>query len=229
MVAGATPANPAAGAGEPFPPDRDYRIEPRRNRILNAPAAHAATPADPRYDEWLVVRCQLGERDAFETLIRRWHGPIRGYARRLCGEDELADEIAQDTWLRVLRGIAGLRDGARLRAWLFGIARRALMDRLRGRYAAPPQGEPIDPDSVPADEAAPEHALDHAMDLDRLQRGLDRLPLIEREVLSLFYLQQLSLQDIAQVLELPVGTVKSRLFRARGLLRRQLNPTGADR
>ncbi|MBT2749040.1 MULTISPECIES: RNA polymerase sigma factor [unclassified Lysobacter] len=196
---------------------------------MNAPPAHPATPADPRYDEWLVVRCQLGERDAFETLIRRWHGPIRGYARRLCGDDELADEIAQDTWLRVLRGIAGLHDGARLRAWLFGIARRALMDRLRGRYSAPPRGDETDLDSLPGDEAAPEQALDHAMDLDRLQRGLDRLPLIEREALSLFYLQQLSLQDIAQVLELPVGTVKSRLFRARGLLRLQLNPTGADR
>ncbi|MGO4779268.1 hypothetical protein AB4084_27750, partial [Lysobacter sp. 2RAB21] len=90
--------------------------------------------------------------------------------------------------LFVLRGIAGLRDGACLRAWLFGIARRALMDRLRGRYAAPPQAEQIDPDSVPGEDAAPEQALDHAMDLDRLQRGLDRLPLIEREVLSLFYL-----------------------------------------
>jgi RNA polymerase sigma-70 factor (ECF subfamily) len=73
---------------------------------LNEPLASDPNHLDHRYDEWLVVRCQLGEREAFETLIRRWHGPIRGYARRLCGEDELADEIAQDTWLRVLRGCA---------------------------------------------------------------------------------------------------------------------------
>ena len=192
---------------------------------MNPPPASAPDRHDPLYDEWLVLRCQLGEREAFELLIRRWHGPIRAHARRLCGEDELADEIAQDTWLRVLRAINALRDGQQLRAWLFGIARRALMDRLRSRYAAPRQEGEVDIDGLPSEEAAPEHA----MDLQLMQRGLERLPILEREALSLFYLQQLSLQDIAQVLELPIGTVKSRLFRARRLLRLQLEPTGAIR
>jgi RNA polymerase sigma-70 factor (ECF subfamily) len=120
---------------------------------------------------------------------------------------------------------ARLRDGGRLRAWLFGIARRALMDRLRGRYAVPPREDDVDIDSVPGDDASPEHAVD----LDRLQRGLDRLPPIEREVLSLHYLQGLTLDEIAEVLERPVGTVKSRLHRARGLLRRQFETEGTLR
>ena len=78
-----------------------------------------------REDELLVVRCQLGERPAFDDLIDRWHAPLWKYARRLTGSDDAAQEVAQDVWLRVLRGIHRLRDGARLRAWLFGIARRA--------------------------------------------------------------------------------------------------------
>ncbi|MGO1069866.1 RNA polymerase sigma factor [Lysobacter sp. CA199] len=189
---------------------------------MNQPAA-AADHDDPRYDEWLAVRCQLGEREAFDALVRRWHGPIRGYARRLCGEDELADEIAQDTWLRVLRGMPGLRDAARLRAWLFGIARRAAMDRLRGRYAEPAHEHELD--SISGEDPAPEQT----MDLELLQRGLHRLPAMEREVLSLHYLQGLALDEIAQVLERPLGTVKSRLHRARGRLRHQFDTEGSSR
>lgn len=180
---------------------------------------------DPRYDEWLALGCQLGERAAFQALVARWHGPLRGYARRLCGEDDGADEIVQDTWLRALRGIAALRDPARLRPWLVGIARRAAMDRLRGRYAEPTAEPDLDPDTLALDAAEPERALD----LLRLQTLIDRLPPPERDALSLHYLHALSLEEIAQVIERPLGTVKSRLFRARALLRRQLEPEGEPR
>src|SRR5215207_4493533 len=92
---------------------------------------------NPAHDELLVVRCQLGEREAFDELIDQWHARLWQYARRLAGSDEAADDAVQDVWLRVLRGIAQLRDSTKLRAWLFGIARRVLMDRLRQQYAAP--------------------------------------------------------------------------------------------
>jgi RNA polymerase sigma factor (sigma-70 family) len=88
-------------------------------------------------DEWLVVRCQLGERLAFDALIERWHAPLWRYVRQLTSNDDVAREIAQEVWLRVIRGISRLRDGAKWRAWLFGIARRVLMDRLRAQYAMP--------------------------------------------------------------------------------------------
>lgn len=198
---------------------------------------------DAREDAWLAVRCQLGERDAFEALIRRWHAPIRQYAWRLTGSVEAADDIAQDTWLRVLRGIGRLRDGTQLRAWLFGIARRVVMDRLRERYAAPATmafdpdrdhrspAEPFDDrlaDRAPA-FADPAASLEWTIDLDTMRREIDRLPLLEREALTLFYLRELSLADVAQVLDVPIGTVKSRLFRARHLLRQQLDLEGTAR
>jgi hypothetical protein len=90
-----------------------------------------------RQDEWLVVRCQLGERPAFDALIERWHAPLWRYVRQLTSNDDVAQEIAREVWLRVVRGISRLRDGAKLRAWLFGIARRVLVDRLRAQYAMP--------------------------------------------------------------------------------------------
>jgi DNA-directed RNA polymerase specialized sigma24 family protein len=138
--------------------------------------------------ELLAVRCQLGEREALDALVARWHLPLWKYARRLTGSEAAADDAVQDVWLRVLRGLPGLREPAHLRPWIFGIARRVLMDRLRAQYAAP-------------------------------------MPVLEREVLVLFYLDELSLAELADVLAIPVGTAKSRLFRARRILRARLDPS----
>jgi RNA polymerase sigma-70 factor (ECF subfamily) len=175
-------------------------------------------------DEWLAVRCQLGEPAAFEELIARWQGPLWTYVRRLVGEEDGAREVLQDAWLRILRGIARLRDGAKLRAWLFGIVRRTLMDRLRSEYSRAGEVELGDLD--PADEPAGggvEGWSDREADLQALEVGLGRLPLLEREVLALFYLRELSLSEVAETLGVPVGTVKSRLFRARHRLRREMS------
>ena len=165
-------------------------------------------------DELLVVRCQLGESAGFDELIARWHGPLWQYIRRMTGRDEEAQDLFQEVWLRVIRGIVGLRDGARLRGWLFGIARRALMDRLRREYAAPTV---VDVD--PGDLASEPEAIDNEADLAALDDALETLPTVERDVLTLFYLRDLSLAELADALSVPVGTVKSRLFRARRLLR----------
>jgi RNA polymerase sigma factor (sigma-70 family) len=172
-------------------------------------------------DELLVIRCQLGERSAFDELTERWHPPLWKYVRRVAGDDDAAKDVAQDVWLRVLRGIARLRDGSRLRPWLFGIARRALMDRLRYQYAAPADG-----DTDVAELAADEAADSTEEEIAALEHELARLPATEREVLTLFYLRELSLAEVAEVLGVPVGTVKSRLFRARRMLRRGLDSKG---
>jgi RNA polymerase sigma-70 factor (ECF subfamily) len=173
-----------------------------------------------REDEWLAVRCQLGEPEAFDEMIARWHAPIRDYVARLAGGDDAAHDIAQDVWLRVFRGIAHLRDGARLRAWLFGIARRTWIDHLRSRYA-----QPIADDAAALDDL-PDDAQPADDDAAALREHVAALPPLEREAITLFYLDELALGDIADVLGVPVGTVKSRLFRARRLLRQKIDSTG---
>jgi RNA polymerase sigma-70 factor (ECF subfamily) len=177
------------------------------------PSEHSA---DPAIDELLAVRCQLGEADALDALVARWHQPLWRYVRRMAGDDDAAAELLQDVWLRVLRAMPGLRDPARLRPWLFGIARRVVMDHLRKAYAEP-EREEVDMNEI----ANPDDVSEIAEDLAMMHEALARMPFVEREVLVLFYLHELSLNQLAEVLVVPVGTVKSRLFRARALLRRE--------
>lgn len=207
------------------------RFQPQMNLFVlpatygmrqGAYVTEASAPASgPQEDELLVIRCQLGERAAFEELTERWHPPLWNYLRRVSGADDAAKDVAQDVWLRVLRGIARLRDGSRLRPWLFGIARRALMDRLRQQYAGV-----VDSDIDVADLAADQTTDSLEQDIADMEHELERLPVTEREVLTLFYLRELSLAEVAEVLAVPVGTVKSRLYRARRLLRQALDSKG---
>jgi RNA polymerase sigma factor (sigma-70 family) len=175
-------------------------------------------PRDTDADELLAIRCQLGERAAFDALIARWHEPLWRYLRRVANADDTASDLAQDTWLRVLRGIAGLREPARLRPWLFGIARRVAMDRLRFEYVRR-GAEEIELDELPGNDPAPEPEVDAAT----LDTALAAVPFAEREMLTLFYLRELSLAEIAALLALPLGTVKSRLHRARQELRKRFS------
>lgn len=168
-------------------------------------------------DELLVVRCKLGERGAFAELVRAWHEPVWTYVRRMLGR-EAADDVTQEVWLAVVRGLPRLKDPARFAPWLFTIARRAVTDRLRQEYARPETPEPADtPTGDPADAV---------VDRAALLTGLAGLPVREREILVLFYLQDLPVTDCAEICGIPVGTAKSRLDRARRMLRDQLTAKG---
>ncbi|MEU7853220.1 RNA polymerase sigma factor [Nonomuraea sp. NPDC049141] len=171
-------------------------------------------------DELLVVRCQLGERAAFTELVAAWHVPVWRYVRRMLDADR-ADDVTQEIWLAVIRGLPRLKDPGRFTPWLFTIARRAVTNRLREQYGeaeAPAPPEPVAEDSITA-------LVDHA----ELVTGLSGLPALEREILVLFYLEDLSLEDCAEICAVPVGTVKSRLNRARRLLREHLIEKGFQR
>ncbi|GAB7042189.1 MULTISPECIES: RNA polymerase sigma factor [Catenuloplanes] len=170
------------------------------------------------HDELLVVRAQLGERDAFADLVRAWHDPVHTFARRMIGPRD-ADDVAQEVWLAVVRGLPRLREPARFAPWLFRIARRSVTDRLRAEYAQP----------VAEAAAAEPDVGDLVADRATIAAGLAGVPVRERELLILFYLQDLSLETCAEICDIPVGTVKSRLSRGRRLLRDALTPKGPQR
>lgn len=157
----------------------------------------------------VVVRAQVGEREAVAELVRGWHSAVWGYVRQMLGRDDLADDVSQEVWLAVVRGLPRLKEPERFAAWLFTIARRSVVNQLRGRYADQPH-------TVSYDE--PDLA-DHVVDRVDVRRLVSSVPVLEREVLVLFHLEDLSLEECAEVLAVPVGTVKSRLHRARRLLR----------
>ncbi|WP_245674280.1 MULTISPECIES: sigma-70 family RNA polymerase sigma factor [Actinoplanes] len=170
-----------------------------------------------RRDALLVVRAQLGDRRALAELVSHWHDPIWRYIRRMLDRPGAADDVAQEAWAAALRALPRLRDPDRFAPWLMTIARRAVLDQLRERYRPEPGGEATVHHSDEADEA-----LDRAIVAD----GLAGLPPVEREVLILYYLHDLSAEDCAQILGVPRGTVKSRLFRARRMLRAHLIERG---
>jgi RNA polymerase sigma-70 factor (ECF subfamily) len=166
-------------------------------------------------DALLVVRAQLGDRRSLTELVERWHVPVWRYVRRMLDRSGPADDVSQEVWAAVLKALPRLREPERFTPWLFTIARRTVVDHLREKYR---------PAEVEPDRA--EDPDDAVLDRVQVEDGLAELPVWEREVLVLYYLQDLALDECAQVLGIPVGTVKSRLFRARRLLRDRLVEKG---
>ncbi|MGW4471734.1 RNA polymerase sigma factor [Nonomuraea sp. NPDC004354] len=169
-------------------------------------------------DELLVVRAQLGERAALAELVARWRMPVWTYVRRML-DAERADDVTQEIWLAVVRGLPRLREPSRFAPWLFTIARRSVTDRLRDQYAR-------EQETLAAGDAVAEDPVEAVVDRAELVSLLSGLPVPEREVLVLFYLEDLPVEDCAQICRVPVGTVKSRLNRARRLLRARLEEKG---
>ncbi|TCC32053.1 sigma-70 family RNA polymerase sigma factor [Kribbella speibonae] len=159
----------------------------------------------------VVVRAQVGDREAVAELVRGWHEAVWGYVRHMLGQADLADDVSQEVWLAVVRGLPRLKEPERFAAWLFTIARRSVVNQLRQRYAEQPHVD-VDEEPDPAD---------HVVERIDVRRLLGGVPVMEREVLVLFHLEDLSLEECAEVLGVPVGTVKSRLYRARRLLREE--------
>ena len=164
--------------------------------------------------ELLVVRWLRGEREAFGQMVRLWERSLFYYIRRLVECEADAWEVLQETWLKVLKAQKALRVPAAFPAFLYRTARNAAVSRLRGNLARSDESvEEI------GDEAGEDWVseFDHA---EEVHRALDQLPVNQREVLTLFFLKELSLEEIAGLLEIPVGTVKSRLHHARRAIRR---------
>lgn len=168
-------------------------------------------------DALLVVRAQLGDRRSLAELVGYWHEPLWQYVRRMLDRPGLSDDVSQEAWATAFKALPGLQQPDRFAAWFFTIARRSVMNHLRHKYR---EADPLDVE--PAGDDAVAAVLDRA----QVTEGLTLLPAAEREVLILFYLHDLALEDCAQVLAVPAGTVKSRLFRARRLLRDHLVEKG---
>jgi len=158
-------------------------------------------------DELLVMEAQSGNAKAFEALVCRWQKRLWQYACRLTGSPEAAWDVTQESWLGVVRGIRRLNDPARLRPWLYRIVTNKANDWIRS--AAEARTPPAVVRLVSADGPTD---VDVSADL---QGVLRRLPVHSRVVLTLYYFEGLGLSEVAGVLKIPAGTVKSRLHRAR--------------
>ncbi|HEY0847331.1 MAG TPA: sigma-70 family RNA polymerase sigma factor [Noviherbaspirillum sp.] len=168
-------------------------------------------------DEECAARAQRGEGKAFSELVRRYQDRVYRFLLRLTRSQDDALDLTQDTFLRAYQGLERWRPQALFRTWLFRIARNAAFDLLRRDKRV--EFVELEEDAEIVDTAAgPEAVLETAQRYRLLESALERLPAEHREIVLLRDIEEMSYEEIAQVLDLNIGTVKSRIARARATL-----------
>ncbi len=167
-------------------------------------------------DELLVLRCQAGDAKALEILASRWHPQVLRHAARLTGDSEAARDVAQDVWIAIARDLRRLRDPARFRSWAYRIVVHKSRDWIRREQA---RRRTLRQAAEPAQRLPPEGGSEQ---VGRVMTALTELPAEQYAILSWFYLEEMSVREIAEAQSIPEGTVKSRLYHARKALRQCL-------
>jgi len=183
---------------------------------------------DPHGDAPLVERARAGDRDAFDALVLRYQDRVYNMAFRMLQNREDALDTSQEIFLTVFRALAGFEEKARFSTWLYRVTVNRCRDELRRRGTVK-HTRPASLDAAAAAEPASGNPSPHQAAVGRetgevIARAIDGLPEESREVLLLRDVEDLSYDDIAAVLSIPLGTVRSRLNRARTLLRERIRP-----
>ena len=165
-------------------------------------------------DALLLIRARNGDADAFTDFVLRWQGRLRTHAERLTGHPAAADDVLQETWIAVLKGLGRLSDVEAYRAWLFRILSRKATDWIRRRQRRRRLGRRFAAEAVVSSDA--EERSDR---IESLDDAVKRLSPPLRHVVLLHYVEEFSVEAVADILGIPRGTVKSRLHNARKQLR----------
>lgn len=177
--------------------------------------------ADGLVTRELLAACRRGDPRALEELVRLTHRRVYGLAVRLVGDRYEAEDVAQEAYLRMFRGLAGFREEARFETWMHRIVTNAAINQLRrrGRF-----GELLGDEEL--EVPAPDRAQELVVSRDELERGLASLPSGQRTVVILKDVYGLSCREIGDELGIEEGAVKVRLHRARKRLREVLSEEG---
>lgn len=175
-------------------------------------------------DEALVERCRMEDHQAFAELVDRYKDRIHWMVRRMIGSLE-AEDLTQEVFLRAYQAFPRFRSGSKFSTWIYKIARNLCLSELRKRgrrgehVSLEEEGEERIHGLLPGTRGSLEEQLER-QDLSRNIRELvERLPVHYREVLTLFYTNQARYEEIAEIMEIPIGTVKTYIHRARLRLR----------
>ena len=192
--------------------------------------------AQERTDEELLAAYQQGDTGAFELLLRRHRAPLFSFLSRMLGDRERAEDLAQEAFLRIVKGAQAWEHRARFQTWLFTIARNLCVDASRrDRFrradsldAQGPDDEPAMVDSVPGREIDPARGAESARLRPLLQKALLSLPAEQREVFILREQAGVPFKEIAEMIGVNENTVKSRMRYALEGLRKALLAAGVD-
>ncbi|MBI5093703.1 MAG: RNA polymerase sigma factor [Candidatus Hydrogenedentes bacterium] len=163
-------------------------------------------------DELLVLRAQTGDSDAMGRLVERWQPRLWAFARVLTGDDEGAWDVMQEVWVAVIGGLPRLEDPARFRPWIFRIVRYKAADRIRSnqRQRKLLRERAANPGQVTTAAA------------NEVRELLSAMPEQDGSLLALHYLEGVDYEELAAILDVPLGTVKSRLYKARQEFKKML-------
>jgi RNA polymerase sigma-70 factor (ECF subfamily) len=182
-------------------------------------------------EKQLIERCKLGDTAAFNDLILRYEKQVYNLAYRLTGSYDDANDVASDTFVRIFNSIGRFRGDSAFSTWLYRIVTNEYLDARKRRSAHPnlsleeymelEEGsmERQVEDPSPGPHVSVEAGERHQM----LMKAIERLPDFQRIIIVLYHIQELPYEEIAEILKMPLGTVKSRLNRARRALRDQLS------
>ena len=176
-----------------------------------------ANSAEKQFSEFLAASARTGDRAALERLIRHWQPRLLAHAYRLCGDSEMALDIVQDAWIDICRSLSSLREVVTFPAWAFRIVTRRTADAIRKKQRSRRGNAAIA--AEPAPTSLYEIEMDAETDKLPLANALKLLPTDQHIAIALHYLEEFSIAEIALALEVPAGTVKTRLMHARRKLR----------
>jgi RNA polymerase sigma-70 factor, ECF subfamily len=181
-----------------------------------------------RTDEELVASATAGDLDSFNQLVSRWERPIYALAYRTLGREEDARDVVQEAFLRAYRGLRGFKGQAKFSSWLYRITLNLCRDWIRRERRAPvvtlPEG--TDPVDLADDRASPAESVEELVARREMSRAVARamaeLPEEQRSAILLKEYHGLTFQEIADMLDCPLSTVKTRLYQGLSVLRRRL-------
>jgi RNA polymerase sigma-70 factor (ECF subfamily) len=185
---------------------------------LSEPAVRVSVPVAGPDDGQLVVEALAGRGEAFGTLVERYERAVYHLCLRTMRDPEEAQDCAQEAFFKAFRSLRTFKPGAKFSTWIFSIAYHACCDRLGRRKRFTGDELPDNADLGPG----PAQLVEQREEATALRTAIDALPEKYRAVITLYHLQGRQYEEIAEVLDLPMGTVKTHLFRAKDLLRKTL-------
>lgn len=174
---------------------------------------------DKILDELLIVRLKDNDRKALSLLVKRWHNKLIWQSYQVIKDTDEAQDIVQDSWQAIIAGIIQLKDISSYKSWMYRIIRNKSIDRIRQLQRERKMKEGLG-EEVQYENTQETSTKENEVALVR--KFIEKLPHDLKEVLTLFYLNTQSVDEISGILGVPKGTVKSRLFRAREQLKEQL-------
>ncbi|MCL5283900.1 MAG: sigma-70 family RNA polymerase sigma factor [Armatimonadetes bacterium] len=202
------------------------------NRFQSPGDERSSVKGRNELDSEILQRCRQGDRDAFDQLFRRYQQSIYNFAYRLTGDADEASDITSDAFLRVFNAINTFRGDASFTTWLFRIVTNVFLDeKKRQRVRAHSSLDEYQSDvesgyerQVTDPSPTPSEIVESEERSELIQNAINQLPEYQRVMVVLFHIEGKSYEEISHIMQMPIGTVKSRLNRARLALREIMEP-----